>query len=80
MDTDPDVTSFQYEPVHLPYGNGKVTIPDFIVTLSWGEKVLVETKSSYGVTLSQEKMEAAQVWAEAQGMRYVVLTEHELFE
>ena len=79
MEGWPEVVSFIYEPVAIKYRN-KHTMPDFLVTLATGERVLVEIKAAWLLRRCKKKMLAAANWAKAEGMRYVVLTEHELFE
>ena len=79
MEGWPEVVSFIYEPVAIKYRN-KHTMPDFLVTLATGERVLVEIKAAWLVRRCKKKMLAAANWAKAEGMRYVVLTEHELFD
>jgi hypothetical protein len=79
MEGSSEVVSFKYEPIAIKYRN-KHTVPDFLVTLVTGERVLVEVKAAWFVRRCKKKMQAAEYWANANGMRYIVLTEHELFD
>ena len=58
MEGSPEVVSFKYEPIAIKYRN-KHTIPDFLVTLATGERVLVEIKAAWLVRRCKKKMLAA---------------------
>lgn len=85
LDSDPDVVSFGYETVVIPYvsnmrfGRVRRYFPDFVVIRSSGTTI-VEIKASSFLTRKMviKKLEAGRSYAAAHGMTYEVLTEKEL--
>lgn len=86
LDANPDVRSFLYEQVRVPYvsnvrtGKIRTYYPDFLVEFIDGSKLLVEVKPSRKLEQStvKKKLAAAQVWASEHGATLQVLTEKEL--
>ena len=86
LDDNPDVISYLYEGVEIPYVSNQRTKkvrnywPDFYVTYADGSRVLVEIKPSRKVKQAtiQKKIAAAQAWCVAQGATLKILTEIEL--
>lgn len=86
LESDPDVLSWKYEPMRLPYefeGSTHNYVPDFLVTRG-GSMQLVEVKPD-GLLIEPKnivKMEAATNWCESSGLdvSYVLVTEEHLLE
>lgn len=85
LDANPDVITYDYECLKIPYisnkKSGKVRNykPDFLITFLTGQ-IIVEIKPSRFVTKRAivKKLEAGRIYAETHGMRYQIVTEHEL--
>ena len=84
LDADPDVTSFFVHPFKIRYkynGSYRTYIPDCLVRLIDGREYLVEIKPSrlMDEDLVIRKAKAGTDIAERYGMKYLMLTEYELF-
>jgi hypothetical protein len=86
LDENPDVVSFQYESLKLPYisnyktGRVKWYIPDVLVEYASGEKKLVEIKPKKKTEQAQvvKKAEAGRLWCSEHGATYEIISEVEL--
>jgi hypothetical protein len=86
LDDSPDVLSYVYEGVKIPYMSNKRTkkirhyYPDFLVEMADSQKILVEIKPARKVTQAaiQKKIEAARAWCVDQKATLQILTEIEL--
>jgi hypothetical protein len=86
LDSNPDVASFEYETLKLPYISNYKTarvkwyIPDVLVNYVNGEKKLVEIKPKKKTEQAQivKKAEAGRVWCSEHGAVYEFITEIEL--
>lgn len=86
LDSNPDVTSFQYESLKLPYisnyktGRVKWYIPDILVEYVTGEKKLIEIKPKRKIEQAQvvKKAEAGRLWCSEHGATYEIVSEVEL--
>ena len=87
LEDDPDVTSFQFEPMRIPYmrvegGREHLRnyVPDFLVTYANGQKVLIEVKPECyldaGVNVA--KFAAAREWCEQNAATFRVWTQTDL--
>jgi hypothetical protein len=85
LDHDPDVVSWGYESVVIPYvsnvRSGKVRryLPDFLVVRK-DRRQLVEVKPSRKLkqVTVRKKLAAATLWCAEGGVELVVITEHDL--
>jgi len=88
LDWNPQVVSFEYEPVAIPYisnaQTGKVRHyhPDFIVQFADGRKLVVEVKRQDKIMdlMVRKKTEAGKRWAEERGMQYQIWSNHLIFK
>ena len=86
LDSSPDVATWAYESVIIPYVSNKKTgklrnyHPDFLVTYADGHVELIEVKPSKRVHQVKvaKKLLAAGDWARTHGVTLVVITEVEL--
>lgn len=82
LDVNPDVVTWHYEPVKIPYVSNKKTgkiryyNPDFIVIRKTG-KFLEEVKptSRLNKPTVKKKHVVGEVWSKANGMTFSVITE-----
>ena len=92
LESKPDVSSITSEKVHIPYvdefGKDRVYIPDFLITLSDGEKILLEVKPRDFVEIDPRggikvsnlpKYIAAQKWAQNNDAVFCIWTEDVLY-
>ena len=82
FDGDNDVSSFEFEPLRIPYvdnssGNIRNYIPDFIVSYSDGTKKMIEVKPSFFIDdpTNQAKFKAAREYCEKHNISFEVWTE-----
>lgn len=86
FDVEPTVVSYSYESVKIPYVNNvrsrkmRNYLPDFLVELADGRRILVEVKPSkkLGHAQVKKKLAAARDWCAAQGIDLQVITEVDL--
>ena len=86
FDVEPTVLRYSYESVRIPYLSNarsrKVRnyLPDFLVELADGRRILVEVKPSkkLGHAQVKKKLAAAQSWCNEHGIALQVITEHDL--
>lgn len=86
FDQEPTVLSYAYEAVKIPYLSSprarkfRNYLPDFLVELADGRRVLVEVKPSkkLGHAQVRKKLAAAQVWCDERGIALQVITEVDL--
>ena len=80
LDNDPLVLSYQYEPFSILYEQNKRYIPDFLVTYTNGDKMLLETKGSQFLseTSTEQKSKAALKYCEEKNYSYSVLSASEI--
>ena len=84
LDTSQDVRTYRSEPMYIPYSSGETVrnyVPDFLVTYLDGSCVLVEVKPMALVNLPGNvvKINAARNWCAENGMKFLVITERELY-
>lgn len=83
LESDPDVTSYEVEPIAIPYvfdGRIRNYIPDVLVTrVSCGQQ-LVEVKPTALTETVQNvtKADAARVWCKQNGINFLVVSESDL--
>ena len=85
LDLDPDVVSWGYEAVAIPYVSNTRTkkvrryLPDFLVVRA-DRRQLVEVKPSRKLKhrVVQKKLAAAALWCSENAVELVVITEHDL--
>lgn len=83
LDADPNVTSWEHEPLRIPYlfeGSIRNYVPDFLITHVDGKKTLVEVKPDSLVDTASNiaKLKAATSWCELNDIGMVVVTEASL--
>lgn len=86
FDSEPTVLRYSYESVKIPYLSSARSrkmrnyLPDFLVELAGGRRILVEVKPSKKVGHAQvkKKLAAAQVWCAEHGIDLQVITEVDL--
>lgn len=86
FDVEPTVLSYSYESVRIPYINNvrsrrtRTYLPDFLVELTDGRKILVEVKPSKKLGHAQvmKKLAAARVWCDENKIDLQVITEKDL--
>ena len=86
LDTNPDIVSWSYEKIAIPYVSNKRTgklrnyYPDFMVENSDGTKNIIEIKPSKKLShvTVKKKVQAAEIWCSDHGFTYKILTEIEL--
>jgi hypothetical protein len=84
LDSAPDVMSWDYERIEIPYASSKHRVrrylPDFIVVKADGSCVVVEVKPASRVDrpTNVKKFAAARAWCTAAGMTFEIVTEVEL--
>lgn len=86
FDREPTVVSYAYEPVKVPYLSSararkfRNYLPDFVVELVGGRKIMVEVKPSKKLLHAQvqKKLAAARVWCAERGLELQVITEVDL--
>ena len=88
IDSDPSATSFEVEPVKIPYylregarQNLRHYIPDLIVTYDDGRKVMIEVKPRAFIdsAVNVAKFEAAREYCDWASMTFQVWTQDDLF-
>lgn len=88
LDADPNVVSYLYESFKIPYvansktGKLRNYIPDFLVEMASGEKLLVEVKRSDKLAQPKvkKKIAAAQVWCSENHAEYQLWTNEKISE
>jgi hypothetical protein len=78
---DPRVEWWAFEALKIGYVDGdfvRNTVPDFLVKLTDGRRVIVESKASWSISKEIKKMREARNFAERNGMTYAVMTERQL--
>ena len=88
LDNDPNVKSYSYESIVIPYMSNKTThkvrryFPDFFITYVDGSRVLVEIKPRRKLTQKTviKKLTAAKIWCECNDVTLRIITEIELKE
>lgn len=85
LDVSPDVTTWDYECVRIPYvynDNKRWYVPDFMVTFVGGHRELWEVKPEQFLDTERVKRttEAGSSYCHSHGMQYVVLTGQALKE
>lgn len=86
LDNDPNVVSYFYEGVCIPYTSNKRSgkqrkyYPDVLIERADGSKTLVEIKPSKKLVQAtvQKKLEAARAWCSEHGVTLEIITEVEL--
>ena len=86
LDEDPDVVSYEYEKLAIPYVSNVRTkkmrkyLPDFVVVRQDGKREVVEIKQSRRVLDPKivKKTLAARDWCSRNDAEYTILTEIEL--
>lgn len=83
LDADPDVLSWEHEPMRLPYlfeGSMHNYVPDFMVTRTDGTKQLIEVKPENlsDTPTNLAKAIAASSWCDLNNVQYVIVTEKSL--
>ena len=86
LEVNPDVLTFAYESLKIPYlsnvRSGKIRnyIPDVLVEMTSGAKLLVEIKPSRKLVnaVVKKKIAAAELYCYAHGLTHVIITEKEL--
>lgn len=85
LDVNPDVMTYEYESVRVSYrynDNKRWHVPDFIITFHDGRREMWEVKPETYIDTEKVKLksEAARVYCEQNGMRYLVFTRQVLRE
>lgn len=83
LDDDPEVESFEYETIVIPYITSKTSMrirkyfPDFIVSYKDGRTVIIEVKRQSALTQRtiMVKAEAATKYAKEKGWEYIFWTD-----
>lgn len=86
LDNNPEVQSYEYEAIRIPYISNKKTkreriyIPDFLIIYCDKTKKLVEVKRKSQLTniLVVKKIEAAKEWAAKNKILYEIWSEPEI--
>ncbi|MFA5733237.1 MAG: TnsA endonuclease N-terminal domain-containing protein [Acidithiobacillus sp.] len=78
LDNDNRVLRYNVEPIIISSKNF-YTIPDVLVELE-NEKILVEIKSNYGLTVKNtiDKLNVMKLYAENNNMKFIILTQDQL--
>lgn len=84
VEADPEVVSFEFEP-RLLLSNGRWIIPDLLLTLVGGARVLIEVKASWVLSLPathrvSKRLAVARAYASQQGWAFFVWTEKDFGE
>lgn len=86
LDADPEVVSYLYEGVKIPYvanvrtGRLRTYYPDLLIKYANGSEMLVEIKPSKRVMQAnvQKKLKAAETWCAEHGISLRIITEVQL--
>jgi len=85
IDKDNNIINLEYEKIRIPYidskGDSHTHIPDYLLTLSSGNKVLVEVKPSTFLIRDEDtirKCMAAMFWAITNNISYSIIAEKDL--
>lgn len=81
LDADPLVETWSRDVPAIPYGENKRYIPDFLVVMKDGTRVIEEIKPSFALGMfgNEEKFDAARKFLEGAGICFSVLTEKDLW-
>ena len=80
FDNDPNVISYEYEKISIPYVSNlktkkiRIYYPDFLVTYANGTKSIIEVKRDDRITASKtvKKADACRKWAEQKSITYQI--------
>lgn len=83
LDSDDNVVKWEYEPFRLPYlfeGRTRNYVPDFLITMKSGEKILIEVKPSLltETPTNIAKQVAANEWCKLNNVSFQTVTESTL--
>lgn len=90
FDQNPDVKSYQYETIKIPYiscktkGKEKIRtyFPDFLIELVSGKKILIEVKrkDKLGQSKVKKKIAAALIWCSQNNIEFQIWTDEKIKE